>query len=397
MAYQQKIMAQDVLFDYVAITFAGLEQVLAEELKELGAQEIQETLRAVTFRGDKKLLYKANIWCRTALRILLPIKSFPCNNEKELYEGVKSIEWENFITVNETIAVDAGVAASNINHSKYAALKTKDAVVDRFREKFDKRPDVDVIHPDLRINIRISKNNCIVSLDSSGEILFKRGYRKKADTAPMNEVLAAGLILLSGWDRKSNFTDFMCGSGTLVIEAALIAKRIPPGIFRDEFAFEKWKDFDNNLMEEVLEEAHAMQIKDLDFEIVGNDISGKAIGIADDNVRSAKLGKTIKLVNKDFKDFIPPAGGGTVIVNPPYGERIGVNDIISFYREIGDVLKQNYQGYDAWIFTANIEAAKFIGLKPTRKIPLDNGALECKFMKYSIYEGTKKIHKLEGK
>lgn len=382
---------------YVATTFSGLENVLEEELLQLGAVETEIGLRAVSFKGDKEILYKANLWCRTALRILLPVKTFPAKDEHELYREVQKIDWSQFMSVTDTLAIDAGVSTSAINHSKYAALKTKDAIVDQFRTKFDARPSVDVEHPTIRINVRIARDECSLSLDSSGEILYKRGYRDVVSVAPLNEVLAAGMILLSGWDKKSNFVDFTCGSGTLLSEAALIAKNIPPGIFRSEFGFEKWNDFDSDLWEKVLDEAAGQKIGNLDFKIAGSDIESRAIRVAKGNIENAGLSKTVELNVTPFQEVIPPAGGGVVIINPPYGERITPEDINMMYKEIGDALKKKFSGYDAWILTSNMEAAKNIGLRPTRKIPLFNAALECKFLKFSIYDGTKKIHKLVKK
>jgi putative N6-adenine-specific DNA methylase len=301
------------------------------------------------------------------------------------------------MSVTDTLSIDAGVSTSAINHSKYAALKTKDAIVDQFREKYNERPSVDVLHPTLRINIRIARDICSLSIDSSGEILYKRGYRDVVNVAPLNEVLAAGMILLSGWDKKSNFVDFMCGSGTLLSEAGLMAKNIPPGIFRSEFGFEKWKDFDRDLWEKVLDEAAEKKVKNIDFKIIGNDIEPRAIRVARNNIDQAGLSKIVEFSTGPFQDFMPPEGGGTAIVNPPYGERIQPEDINLMYKEIGDALKKKFSGYDAWMLTSNLDAAKCIGLRPTRKIALFNAALECKYLKFSIYDGTKKLHKLEGK
>jgi putative N6-adenine-specific DNA methylase len=383
--------------EFVATTFSGLEGILAEELDALGAQDTAIGLRAVTFKGDIELMYKANLWCRTALRILVPVKSFPAKDEHELYKEVQKIDWSEYMTVQDTFSIDAGVSTSTINHSKYAALKTKDAIVDQFRDRFNERPSVDVVHPTLRLNVRIARDNCSLSLDSSGEILYKRGYRDTVNVAPLNEVLAAGMILLSGWNKKSNFVDFMCGSGTLLAEAGLIARNIPPGIFRNEFGFERWKNFDSGLWERVLDEAASKKISQLDFKIIGNDIEPRAIRVARQNIEQAGLGKVVEFSSKPFQDLIPPEGGGIALVNPPYGERIQPEDINKMYKEIGDALKQKFSGYDAWILTSNLEAAKHIGLRPTRKIALFNAALECKFLKFSIYDGTKKLHKINQK
>jgi putative N6-adenine-specific DNA methylase len=386
----QKVHKKPDNFQMIAKTISGLEKVLADELSALGAVDVQTLNRAVGFKGDTGFMYKANLWCRTALRILKPIKSFSVNSNEDLYNGIFSIEWEEFIDTDQTLAVDAVVNDSFFNHSQFVAQKTKDAVVDRFREKFGKRPSVNIEHPDLLINIHIYKETCSVSLDSSGDSLHKRGYRKRAVEAPLSEVLAAGLILLSGWDKQSNFVDPMCGSGTILIEAALIANNIPPGYYKKDFGFQHWKEYDDSLWKTISHAALSRQTE-FDFEIVGSDISSYSIDTAEENIKFARLHKDISLKVEAFENSSGPEGGGILITNPPYGERLKENDIIEFYKNIGHTLKKNYKGYDAWIISSDVTALKSIGLHATRNISIFNGPLECKFCRFSIYEGSKKI------
>ena len=374
---------------FIAKTISGLEEVLATELRQLGASEVTVLRRAVSFKGDKALLYKVNYWLRTALRILVPLTSFEITDENNLYTKINAFPWEAIFDVDQTIALDAVVTDSPITHSHYASLKSKDAIVDRFRDKFGVRPSVDLDNPDIRINLHIYRNKCDVSLDSSGMSLHKRGYRQTIAEAPLSEVLAAGLILLSGWDKKSNFIDAMCGSGTLLIEAALIANNMPPGQYRDTFGFMRWNDYDNDLWNKMVK---ASLDKGVEFEhlIVGSDISERNLAAAKTNIRSARLHKDIDLVVSPFETFEPPDGPGILIMNPPYGERIQVDDIISLYQSIGDRLKNRYSGFDVWIISADLQALKYIGLKPTAKLPVFNGQLECRFVHFSIYQCSKR-------
>ncbi len=379
-------------FQMLAKTMTGLEDILASELSEIGATQIEISNRAVSFIGDNETMYKSNYWCRTALHILKPIAGFYIRREEDLYKKIYEIKWEEYLSVSGTLAVDAVVNASIMTHSHYVALKTKDAIVDRFRDFHAKRPSIDTDNPDVRVNIHLFKNYCTVSLDSSGYSLHKRGYRIKTGAAPMSEVLAAGIILLSGWDKQSNFIDPMCGSGTIVCEAAMIANNIPPGYYRKSFGFEKWKDFDSVLWEKIKTEALDLQTE-FEYDIIGSDISEEAIQIALENARSARLHKDIVFEIKSFEEQIPPEEGGIMVCNPPYGERIVPEDIVKLYQEIGNSLKKNYNGYNAWIITSDFNALKFIGLRPTRKIPLFNGPLECKLAKFEIYQGSKKATK----
>jgi Predicted N6-adenine-specific DNA methylase len=379
-------------FELVAKTFKGLENVLAGELTALGAKDVKALNRAVSFVGDNAMMYKANLWLRTALKILKPIKEFKARNEVELYKGIAEIDWEEYFGVDDTLSISTVVVSPYFNHSQFVALKAKDAIVDQFRSKFNKRPSIDTENPTILLNIHLTEDDCSVSIDSSGESLHKRGYRLNSTIAPINEVLAAGMIMLTGWDGNSNFLDPMCGSGTLPIEAALIAYNIPPGIFRKEFGFEKWKDFDADLFESIYNDDE--NSREFKHAIVGADISAGAIRIASENVKNAFLTNKIELMVKSFESSIPSDEVGLVIMNPPYGERIKKNNIQEFYQSIGNVLKRNFAGFDVWILSGNKDALEYIGLHPSKKITLYNGAIECKFQKFTIYEGSKKSKKL---
>ncbi len=327
----------------------------------------------------------------------MPVTTFPCENENMLYAGVGSLPWSKFMTVDGTLAVDGVTIDSNIDHSYYAALKTKDAIVDQFRNKVGKRPDVDVANPDLRVNVHISKDVCTISLDSSGESLHKRGYRKHQGIAPLNEVLAAGLIMLSGWKGDTPFIDPMCGSGTLPVEAALIAANIAPGQFRFGFGFQTWKDYDEELWQSIKNEAEELEKDTVTHKIIASDISDRAIKMTSDNAKSAGVAKFINFQTTSFKDLDPPTEPGVVIINPPYGERIKVEELGELYSEIGDTLKKKYPGYNGWILTSNRDAAKNIGLKPSKKIVVYNGALECRFLKFELFKGKHKENVMEEK
>jgi putative N6-adenine-specific DNA methylase len=379
-------------FQLIAKTFKGLEDVLANELTQLGAKDIQVLNRAVAFRGDNAMMYKANLWLRTALKVLKPIQVFNARNEIELYKGIAQIDWSEYMNVDDTLAISTVVSSPYFNHSQFVALKAKDAIVDQFRSKFNKRPSIDTTNPTVFLDIHLVEDECSVSMDSSGESLHKRGYRLNSTIAPVNEVLAAGMILLSGWDGESNFIDPMCGSGTLPIEAALIGYNIPPGIFRKEFGFEKWKDFDADLFEEVYNDDS--NGKDFKHKIIGSDISSGAIRISSENVKNAFLTNKINLEVKAFESMVPPEGGGMVIMNPPYGERLKKDNIQDFYQLIGNTLKRHYSGFEVWMISGNKEALEFVGLHPSKKLTLFNGAIECKFQRFSMYEGSKRQKKL---
>jgi putative N6-adenine-specific DNA methylase len=378
----------------IAKTLFGFESILAKELLDLGAMDIKEGNRMVSFVGDKGFMYKANLCLRTAIKVLKPYESFKANSEQELYDNIKKLPWEKFLDVEGSLAIDSAVHSDIFTHSQYVALKSKDAIVDRFREKFGKRPDVDLDFPDLRINIHIENNFCNVSFDSSGDSLHKRGYRTATNIAPINEVLAAGMLLMSGWDGQCDFLDPMCGSGTIPIEAAMIACNIPPNLNRKEFAFEKWNDWDEDLYEKI--EASAMKkVRDFHFKIRGYDKAPSAVMKAKDNVSNAHLGDFIEIEQKSFFESVKQNEGYLhMLFNPPYGERLEI-DIEDFYGKIGDTLKQGYPGTHAWFIATNFEAIKSVGLRASRKIKLYNGPLEGRLLKYVLYEGSKKKSKQE--
>jgi putative N6-adenine-specific DNA methylase len=382
-------------FNMIATTQFGLEEVLAAELAQLGAQEVKISTRAVEFSGDQRLLYRANIWCRTAIRILVPFANFYAREEEDLYRKVSRIRWRNYLSLDQTFAINAVVSNSTFQHSLFLSQLTKDAIVDQFRRETGERPSVDVTRPDVRFNLHMYDNQVTLALDASGDSLHRRGYRLQTNVAPLNEVLAAGIILLTGWDRKSPFIDPMCGSGTLLIEAALLAYNIAPGLYRDHnFGFVAWKDFDRQLFEQVLDEARAQRLPEADIAIIGSDIDRDYIDAARNNITQAGLEDEIRVRVRDIKDAQRVGEQGLVVLNPPYGERIGSGDLLDLYRTIGDTLKTNFSGYDAYVFTGNLEAAKHIGLRTSRRIPLYNGPIECRLLKYELYRGSRKGEEL---
>lgn len=373
----------------VAKTLFGFEEILAKELQILGAQDVEQGVRMVSFKGDKGFMYKANLALRTALKILKPIYFFRAYNEKSLYKGIQGIDWSQYLDVNQSFVVDVTLHSDHFNHSQFVALKTKDAIVDQFRDKFGKRPDIDKDFPDLRINIHIHNDQCSVALDTSGNSLHQRGYRIATNIAPINEVLAAGMLLLSGWDGQGDFLDPMCGSGTILAEAAMIACNIPPNLNRKEFAFEKWNDWDNDLFDAIVDSL-MKKTREFHYTIKGYDKAPSAVEKAKDNIRNANLDEYVTIARENFFETEKETQGPLHIVfNPPYGERLDV-DMERFYREIGDTLKQGYPGTNAWFITANLEALKYVGLRPSRKIKLFNGKLEARLVKYEMYEGSKK-------
>ena len=381
-------------FEIIAKTFMGLEPVLAKELTQLGAKDVTPGRRMVSFKGDKELLYRANFQLHTAIRILKPIKHFRALSADDVYEGVKDIDWSEYIKQDKTFAVDSVVFSEEFRHSKFVAYKVKDAIVDQFREKTGKRPNISVSNPDIRLNIHIAEDQCTLSLDSSGESLHRRGYRQESVEAPLNEVLAAGMILMTGWQGDTDFIDPMCGSGTLLIEAALIARNMAPGLFRKEFAFEKWSDFDCELFDEIYND----DSKERDFRhhIYGYDVDIKAVNTARMNVRAAGLSSDITIEERDFKDFTKPQDKSIIVTNPPYGERISTPDLLGTYKMIGERLKHEFMGNDAWILSYREECFDQIGLKPSIKIPLFNGSLECEFRKYQLFDGRMRDFRSEG-
>lgn len=381
-------------FELIAKTFQGLEEVLAQELTELGASNIEIGRRMVSFTGDKAMMYRANFCLRTAIRILKPIKHFSAKTADEVYEAVKSIEWENYLDNMSSFAVDAVVFSNEFRHSKFVAYKVKDAIVDYFREKTGNRPSVRINNPDVSFNIHVAEDKCTLSLDSSGESLHRRGYRQEQVEAPLNEVLAAGMILMTGWRGECDLIDPMCGSGTIPIEAALIARNIAPGVFRKEFGFEKWKDFDQELFDSIYNDDS--QEREFNHKIYGYDNNPKANEIATHNVKAAGVTKDVILKIQPFQQFEQPAEKSIIITNPPYGERISSGDLLDLYQMIGERLKHAFTGNDAWILSYRDECFDQIGLKPSVKIPLFNGALECQFRKYQLFDGKYKAFRSDN-
>ncbi len=371
----------------IAKTFHGLEDVLAQEIIELGGERVQIIKRAVSFYGDNAMMYRANYYLRTAINILKPVSEFVAFDEGRFYKKIRGIDWSQYMSYKDSFMVTAVTFSDVFKHSKYIALKTKDAIVDQFRDNTGIRPSVDTQNPDIRINLHITDKKCIVLLDSSGDPLFKRGYRTKTGEAPINEVLAAGMIKLSGWDKKTPLHDPMCGSGTLLIEAALLASNIAPGAFRKKFGFMNWKDYQPHLFEKIAEGNYPH--KNSNLLISGADIDDNMLTVARENIRHAGLQNIIKLSNHNF--FLPSKyeEGTTVITNPPYGERLKTSDLQDFYTKIGDKFKSSFAGSSCWVIGSNIEEMKFIGLKPDKKIKLFNGPLECSFRKYSIFKGKR--------
>ena len=378
-------------FEMIAKTFQELEEILAEELTTLGANDIQIGRRMVSFTGDKRMMYKANFCLRTAIRILKPIKNFTAKDADEVYNQIQAIPWEEYLDVNKTFAIDAVVFSEEFRHSKFVSYKVKDAIVDYFRKKTGKRPSVRINNPDVLLNIHIAQTTCTLSLDSSGESLHRRGYRQEQVDAPLNEVLAAGMLLMTGWRGECDLIDPMCGSGTIPIEAALIARNIAPGVFRKGFAFEKWVDFDSEMFDEIYNDDS--QEREFTHKIYGYDNNPKANEIATHNIKAAGVSKDVTLKLQPFQQFEQPQEKSIIVMNPPYGERISTNDLLGLYQMIGERLKHAFVGNEAWVLSYREECFDQIGLKPSKKVPLFNGALECEFRKYEIFDGKYKEFK----
>lgn len=381
-------------YEMIAKTFMGLEQVLAKELIELGADDVQAGRRMVSFKGDKEMMYRANFSLHTAIRILKPIKHFKAHSADDVYEGIKSVDWSEYLDEKKTFSVDSVVYSEDFRNSRFVTYKVKDAIVDQFLEQGKRRPNISVANPDLKLNIHIAENNCTLSFDSSGESLHRRGYRQENVEAPLNEVLAAGMILMTGWNGECDFIDPMCGSGTLLIEAALIAQNMAPGVFRKEYAFEKWEDFDKDLFDEIYNDDS--KEREFKHKIYGYDIDIKAVNTARVNARAAGLTKCIEVECADFKDFKQPENPAIIVCNPPYGERISTPNLLNTYRMIGERLKHHFTGNEAWILSYREECFEAIGLKPSIKIPVYNGSLECEFRKYSIFGGKYSEFRKDG-
>ena len=379
-------------FEIKVTTFFGLEEVLEKELHQLGGKDIVPFKRGVSVVGDLGFLYKINLCLHTALKVIIPIVKFEANNEQELYDNIKLIEWERFISNTDTIMIEGVTNSEIFTHSLFVSQKVKDGIVDRFREKTGSRPDVDLIHPAFKVYVHIFKNEVSLHLDSSGDPLYKRGYRSDINEAPMKEVLAAGLVKLSGWEKHLQLIDGMCGAGTIAIEAALWANNIPPWYYRNEFGFMKWQNFDETLYETIYESS-INKIKNEPVEIIANDIDNPTLKKAITNTKNAKVDDVVSCINQSFFDITPTRKGGVIILNPPYGERMPVNEIEKLYKEIGDKLKKDFKGFSAWIISSSPEAIKSIGLRPSRRIHLFNGSLECRFLKFDLYDGSKKASK----
>ena len=381
-------------FEIIAKTFMGLEPVLAKELTQLGANDVQIGRRMVSFTGDKEMMYRANFQLHTAIKILKPIRHFKAKSADDVYEEIRKTDWTEYLDNDKTFAVDSVVFSEEFRHSKFVSYKVKDAIVDQFREKTGSRPNISVANPDIRLNIHIAEDRCTLSLDSSGESLHRRGYRQESVEAPLNEVLAAGMILLTGWQGDTDFIDPMCGSGTLLVEAALIAHNMAPGLFRKEYAFEKWPDFDADLFDRIYNDDS--QEREFKHHIYGYDIDMKAVNTARLNVKAAGLTQSITVEQQDFKTFKQPAEKSILVTNPPYGERISTPDLLGTYKMIGERLKHEFTGNDAWVLSYREECFDQIGLKPSIKIPLYNGSLECEFRKYQMFDGKMKVFRSEG-
>ena len=371
---------------FFATTAKGVEEVLAGELTRLGMQGVTPEGGGVRFTGAMEAAYRANLWLRSASRVLMPLAEFACETPEELYQGARSIPWNDHLTPTMTLAVDCNLRDSTLTHSGFVALKTKDAIVDEVRDRCGTRPNVDTKDPDLRVNVRLFRNRCTVSLDCSGTPLDRRGYRLDRHEAPLKENLAAALVELSGWDGSVPFLDPMCGTGTIAIEAALKALRVPPGLLRAGFGFQRWPGFDRGLWDRLVEEARQGMLTELPAPVFGSDISHAAVAMAHENARRAGVGGVLNLGRGEIGELVAPPGPGVLIFNPPYGKRLGEEEALKpLYKEIGDVMKQRCKGYTAYLFTGNLELAKCVGLKASRRIVLYNGPIECRLLKYEMY------------
>lgn len=381
-------------FQIIAKTFQGLEEVLAQELTELGANEIQIGKRMVSFTGDKEMLYRANFCLRTAVRILKPVFTFTARTPDEVYDAIKALDWSQYIRYGQTFSIDATVYSSEFRNSRFVTYRVKDAIVDHFQEKEGRRPNISLTNPDIHLNIHIAEKECTLSLDSSGESLHMRGYRSANVEAPINEVMAAAMIKMSGWQCDCDLIDPFCGSGTIAIEAALIAKNIYPGVFRQKFGFENWADFDAELLDRIYNDDS--QEREFLHHIYGYDLNKNAVGAAEENVKNAGVRNVVTLKQMNFQDFHQPKEKAIIITNPPYGERLK-GDTIALYEMIGERLKHEFVGGDAWIISSREELFDAIGMRPSFRVPLQNGALDCELRKYQVFDGSMKEFKTAGK
>ncbi len=381
-------------FELIAKTFMGLEPVLAQELTQMGANNVQIGRRMVSFTGNKEMMYRANFQLHTAIRILKPIRHFKARSAEEVYDEIQKVDWAEYIQPGKTFSVDSVVYSDEFRNSRFVTYKVKDAIVDQFRKRQGDRPNISVSNPDVRLHIHIADTDATLCLDSSGESLHRRGYRQESVEAPLNEVLAAGIILMTGWRGDSDFIDPMCGSGTIAIEAALIARNISPGVFRKEFAFEKWTDFDQELFDDIYNDDS--QEREFEHHIYGYDIDMKAVNTARLNVKAAGLSKEITIEQQDFKNFTRPTEKSIMVMNPPYGERISTPNLLGTYKMIGERLKHEFGGNEAWVLSYREECFEQIALKPSIKIPLFNGSLECELRRYCMFDGKLKDFRQEG-
>lgn len=375
-------------------TFFGLEEILAEEIRKLGGANVEVKNRAVNCEGDLGFLYKINYSARTALKILVPVLTFKAWDENRFYDKLFAFPWDELMTVDQTFAIDTTIYSERFNHSQFISLKMKDAIADYFNFKFRKRPSVDTQNPDVKFHLHIDRELVTISVDSSGDALFKRGYRKEQGEAPINEVLASGMLQLAGWDGKGNFLDPMCGSGTLLIEAAMIAMDLPAQIFRKRFGFQNWLNYDEALFN-TIKEVRINRVKEFTGKIVGYDLDSNMLHASRINIEAAEMEDVIEVKTQDFFESKKELFPLLMVFNPPYDERIEINDD-EFYKKIGDTFKKSYPNTLAWLISSDLDAMKKIGLRPSRKIKLFNGKLECRFMQYEMYEGTKRTHKLEN-
>lgn len=376
----------DVAQEFFATTGRGIEELLAAELRELGMGGVVPERGGVRFTGEMADCWRANLWLRTANRVLVPLSTFPCASPQALYDGVRALPWERWLTPDQTLAVDGNLRDSAMTHSGYVALKTKDAIVDTLRDRYGRRPSVDTRNPDLRVNVHLVKNRCTVSLDSSGVPLDRRGYRLERTEAPLRETVAAALVELSGWSGEAPLVDPMCGSGTILIEAALKAGQRAPGLLRPGFGFQRWPGFDPLLWGELVAEARECALPSPGVPLLGYDRLAKAVEIARHNVSRAGVGGMVTIVKGDVRSFAPPPGPGVMVFNPPYGERLSEEEALKpLYKQIGDVMKQRCTGYTAFLFTGSPELAKCVGLRASRRFVLFNGPIECRLLKYELY------------
>ena len=381
-------------FELIAKTFQGLEEVLAQELIELGANDVQIGRRMVSFSGNQEMMYRANFCLRTAVRVLKPISHFRARNADDVYKVVKEIEWKDILDLDTSFVVDTTVYSTEFRNSKFVAYKVKDAIVDYFMEREGKRPNISVANPDLRLNIHIAEENCTLSLDSSGESLHLRGYRTATVEAPINEVLAAALIKMSGWKFDCDLIDPFCGSGTILVEAALMARNIYPGVFRQKFGFENWKDFNPELLSSIFEDDS--NERTFEHRIVGSDINLRAVEAALANAKAAGVADLITVEQREIRDFKKPEMPAVLITNPPYGERLRPEDLSDIYRTLGEKLKREFQGGEAWIISSREELFDSMRLRPSFKVPLQNGSLDCELRKYVTFEGKLDNFRAQG-